>query len=886
MADRIDRLRALTGQQDVYDITDLEETQADETEEPFVLPEGFKIRARHVYEGTSEQEDDAPPSSAQAQESMKAKHRGNALETQWGEDSNWDDGENMTARMRAGTHQSLHGSSAPLLYPELGTNDFLEYKGLEYGQLAAPGESFCPWKTVTQYPNRYVGNANRFKVAERFFTGGKCYLQTWDFFYLYRLEEDPNQSPIILVPTRQVEHFLAVINRTLGTNLTIPSGSKGAFDAVFNSDGTPYPRYLGRVLNKNMADELRENVPPRYYKLDGEPPITKPPVDMSLEAFRRKIDALNATAKNKKAANKEKQRADRISKQQAWKDSTKRVQRYLGLRKRSDSSTSGSGNSADVNTFYDPEQPTKFPMEDAIVFVCIDVEAYELNNNIITEIGIATLDVLDIAGMEPGVLGANWRKAIRARHFRIKEHMHLNNSKHVQGCADRFEFGKSEIISRDDAPHVVGSCFKYPFSSPSPSAELANEKRNIILVGHDVDADIRFLRQIGYEINNLKLHEGCDTTLMWRALKRESNPRSLAAILAEIGIAAWNLHNAGNDAVYTLQAMLGIACKHLVDRKMERKEKDKLKKDRISKSMREAAELACEHEEGWSSDGSDGGDRITAEQAVAKKTADAAKKAVTRRPKVTDVDQLWRYGSAPAPTPAPATSSPWNSRPVAQGPSQAQKGWGTPPETPTNTAKATLESALTPEPALIHAEQFGYSSGYQSPAPPTYDPSGRMNTTSSRSAAEPHAPPRDQGTSETRTGTGGSDWGRDWARRSTPTVSAPVFSTLATTTTSATSTSIDPASVSTPPVPTDQFSTAAVSPTSIGMTGLERPMQNATLAEFQAHGGGVPRDLPENASSLELEEQREEQDFMVTKTLADTESPWPDDPRRKLPVKW
>lgn len=69
---------------------------------------------------------------------------------------------------------------------------------------------------------------------------------------------------------------------------------------------------------------------------------------------------------------------------------------------------------------------------------------------------------------------------------------------------------------------------------------------------------------------------------MWRALKREVNPRSLSAILAEIGIAAWNLHNAGNDAVYTLQAMLGIACKHLVERKIERKEKDKLKKDRIS----------------------------------------------------------------------------------------------------------------------------------------------------------------------------------------------------------------------------------------------------------------------------------------------------------------
>lgn len=190
-----------------------------------------------------------------------------------------------------------------------------------------------------------------------------------------------------------------------------------------------------------MADELRQNVPPRYYKLNGEPPITKPLVDTALAAFRAKIEALNVTAKNKKAANKEKQRVERVAKQQAWKDSTKRVQRYLGLRKRSDNDAPTDRTSTDTNTFYDPEKPTKFILEDAVVFVCIDVEAYEFNNNVVTEIGIATLDVLDIATMEPGVLGENWRNAIRARHFRIKEHMHLNNTKHVQGCADRFEFG-------------------------------------------------------------------------------------------------------------------------------------------------------------------------------------------------------------------------------------------------------------------------------------------------------------------------------------------------------------------------------------------------------------------------------------------------------------
>ncbi|ESZ98015.1 hypothetical protein SBOR_1546 [Sclerotinia borealis F-4128] len=869
MADRIDRLRALTGQQEVYDNTSMEETQG-EVEDTLSLPEGYTFRAHNVYEGTSEEDDTPPP--PRAPNLKKSNKRNKVPQPQWKEDSDWDGGDNMTARMRAGMNQSLHGSSAPLLYPELGSNDFPEYKGLEYGQLAAEGESFCPWKTVMQYPHRYVGNANRSKVTGGFFDGGKCYLQTWDFFYLYRLKEDSNQSPMFLVPTKQVDYFLNVINRSLGINLTIPSGSKGTFQAVFNNDGTPYPRYLGRVLNKNMADEVRENVPPRYYKLDGEPPITKPLVDTSLEAFRAKIEALNITAKNKKAANKEKQRIDRIAKQQAWKDSTKRVQRYLGLRKRSDDSSPAGHNTADDNTFYDPEHPTKFMMEDAVVFVCIDVEAYELNNNIITEIGIATLDVLDIANMEPGILGENWRKAIRARHFRIKEHMHFNNTKHVQGCAGDFRFGKSEIISRENAPHVVATCFKYPFSSTSPSAELADKKRNIILVGHDVDADIRFLRQIGYEINNLQLHEGCDTTLMWRALKREVNPRSLAAILHEIGIAGWSLHNAGNDAVYTLQAMLGIACKHLVDRKTEIKEKDKLKKERISEAVKEAAELAYEREQGWSSDGSDGGDRITPEQAEAKKAADAAKKAASRRPKVTDVDELWRGGSKPATATAPASVS-WAG--IAQGRSQAQhsphESWGTPPATPTKAEKISTGLTSAPEPTLMSAEQFGYRSGYKSPAS-NLNPSARnFNSTSSDIKANSQG----QAPSETRTG---GTWNRDWVTRNTTAASTPASTT-------------DPSSV-----PTDQLSTSASASThtSTSTRGSTHPSQTTTttLAQLQQQGR-IPMNISANtqfqeqdSSAAKAQVQVQAQVDAEKRNLKQKQNPWPADSKGKHVARW
>lgn len=57
-----------------------------------------------------------------------------------------------------------------------------------------------------------------------------------------------------------------------------------------------------------------------------------------------------------------------------------------------------------------------------------------------------------------------------------------------------------------------------------------------------------------------------DTSSMYRAFKREPNPRNLGSILANLDISGWYLHNAGNDAVYTLQAMIGIALRAILER--------------------------------------------------------------------------------------------------------------------------------------------------------------------------------------------------------------------------------------------------------------------------------------------------------------------------------
>lgn len=223
----------------------------------------------------------------------------------------------------------------------------------------------------------------------------------------------------------------------------------------FDNDGTPRPRYLGRTANKEAAETLRNNIPPTYYKPKNEPKSTVTPTPEALEAFKAKLELMNAAQKGKKSGSKEKSKRERLFNQQSWKTSLKRTQRYLGLREASTSpkNTNRRGMSweamdrlkssvpLETPVSFTPDILAPFPQEGRVVFVCVDIEAYERNNNLITEIGIATLDTDDLAGVVPGEGGANWMKLIRARHFRINEHKHLNNTEFVSGCADRFEHG-------------------------------------------------------------------------------------------------------------------------------------------------------------------------------------------------------------------------------------------------------------------------------------------------------------------------------------------------------------------------------------------------------------------------------------------------------------
>lgn len=82
----------------------------------------------------------------------------------------------------------------------------------------------------------------------------------------------------------------------------------------------------------------------------------------------------------------------------------------------------------------------------------------------------------------------------------------------------------------------------------------------MVLVFHESSSDIKYLRLLSYHVEAASnVVEIVDTREMHQSLARSNDSASLASVLSRLGIEYTHLHNAGNDAVYTLQAMVGLA---------------------------------------------------------------------------------------------------------------------------------------------------------------------------------------------------------------------------------------------------------------------------------------------------------------------------------------
>lgn len=82
--------------------------------------------------------------------------------------------------------------------------------------------------------------------------------------------------------------------------------------------------------------------------------------------------------------------------------------------------------------------------------------------------------------------------------------------------------------------------------------------RKVLLVGHDIRHEIRILRQLKFDFSNFDITGSLDTFRIAQQVLPYFSP-SLGELLTELQCPRNWLHNGGNDAHYTLRALLLLA---------------------------------------------------------------------------------------------------------------------------------------------------------------------------------------------------------------------------------------------------------------------------------------------------------------------------------------
>lgn len=165
----------------------------------------------------------------------------------------------------------------------------------------------------------------------------------------------------------------------------------------------------------------------------------------------------------------------------------------------------------------------------------IDIETYENDHSKILEIGFVITSLASPEGNE------------QAHHFIIKENLHMVNRDYVSDNRDNFRFGTSQRMSLADA---AGKFSQYIGDVD-------------VLVTHSGGHDEDYLARNGMSLKGKPMF---DTQLLGLALltdEKTLNVFGLKRLMDDLGISYDEdiLHNAGNDAYYTMKLFLALTKK-------------------------------------------------------------------------------------------------------------------------------------------------------------------------------------------------------------------------------------------------------------------------------------------------------------------------------------
>ncbi|CAO3573830.1 unnamed protein product [Mortierella alpina] len=168
-------------------------------------------------------------------------------------------------------------------------------------------------------------------------------------------------------------------------------------------------------------------------------------------------------------------------------------------------------------------------------FISVDIESFEFEHSKILEIGWSIWD----SGVHKFI----------DKHYAISEYRHLKNGKYVADRRDRFMFGETVWAGLQNSIAA--------FQEDLETAAKRNSEGLFVLIAHDMASDEGYLRKMGVEFPRGMIK--FDTVELNGARVGDSNVKTgLGKLLDEVEIENYSLHNAGNDAHYTLDLFLWL----------------------------------------------------------------------------------------------------------------------------------------------------------------------------------------------------------------------------------------------------------------------------------------------------------------------------------------
>ncbi|KAG8891007.1 hypothetical protein FRB98_000016 [Tulasnella sp. 332] len=177
-------------------------------------------------------------------------------------------------------------------------------------------------------------------------------------------------------------------------------------------------------------------------------------------------------------------------------------------------------------------------------WIAMDVEAWERDHSEITEFGYGV------------VQWENGEQKTESGHWVVKGGS--RNGTYVHDNRDWYLFGKTEEFSRSGLKQRIETLM-----------EDLIKRGPVYVILHDWRADIGYLRQLGVPVDkfvfimpNTPPPYGLfciDTTNLFSALEGQKQAKGLSRMCRILGMETDRLHNAGNDAQYTLQALMSMA---------------------------------------------------------------------------------------------------------------------------------------------------------------------------------------------------------------------------------------------------------------------------------------------------------------------------------------